>query len=327
MPTDKTTADGSPAYVWQDFVNGCDPTNPEDVFRATIEFTDGEPCVSWEPNLNRYGINRIYRILGKDELADESGDWRKYQSGDRFFKVSVAMPDGLSSSDEPGPVARERNLLCHLSFDDYGNDGLNVLKVDGGDDAIVRQTKNTVVTEGLGGITTVTDSSILAGLEPDDGAVYIPMKTPLALPIPSALLDREGHPYTIKMRVKFPGFGKYYSLLNMPASNDSDIMVFLTSATAPVITMKITNKGTGGGIVGSGGFTANQWEEVTLQFGTENTKVLLNGSPIFSYDVNLSTTFADCYDALGYFVISGDNDSDDNAMYWADVKVYDGIVD
>lgn len=66
---------------------------------------------------------------------------------------------------------------------------------------------------------------------------------------------------------------------------------------------------------------------MTLQFGAENTKVLLNGSPIFSYDVNLSTSCADCRDAGGYFVISGDNDSDDNAMYWADVKVYDGIVD
>ena len=48
---------------------------------------------------------------------------------------------------------------------------------------------------------------------------------------------------------------------------------------------------------------------------------------IFSHDVSLSTTFADCHDALGYFVISGDEAGDDNDMYWADVKVYDGIVD
>ena len=108
MPTGKRTADGSPAYVWQDYVNGSDPTNPEDVFRATIGLADGEPCVGWEPNLNSNGINRIYRILGKAELADGSGDWRRYRSGDRFFKVSVAMPDGVSSSDEPGPVALPR---------------------------------------------------------------------------------------------------------------------------------------------------------------------------------------------------------------------------
>ena len=327
MSTGKTAADGSTIHVWQDFVNGCDPTNPEDVFRATIEFRDGEPCVGWTPNLNSNGINRIYRILGKPGLADGAGDWRRFRPGDQFFKVWVAMPDGVSSSDEPGQVARERNLLCHLSFDDYGDDGLNVLKVDGGDDAIVRLTKNTVVTEGLGGITTVTDSSILAGLEPGDGAVSIPKGTHLALPIPSSLLDREGHPYTIKMKVKFPGFGKYYSLLNMPASNDSDVMVFLTRAGAPDITMKITDKGTGGGIVGTGGFTANQWEEVTLQFGEENTRVLLNGSQIFARVVQLSTSYANCLGAGGYFVVSGDNDSDDNAMYWADVKVYDGIVD
>lgn len=328
MSTGKTAADGSPAYVWQDFVNGCDPTNPEDVFRATIEFRDGEPCVGWTPNLNSNGINRIYRILGKPELSDESGDWRRFRPGDKFFKVWVAMPDGVSSSDEPGQVARERNLLCHLSFDDYGNGGLNVLKVEGGDDAVVRTTKESPV-EGLGVVETVTDSSVLAGLEPGDGAVFIPKGTHLALPIPSALLDRDGHPYTIKMKVKFPSFGKYYSLLNMPASNDSDAMVYLTSATDPAITMKITNKGAGGGIEGGRGFTANQWEEVTLQFGELSTKVFLNGKEIFSWGVALSTTYANCLGLGegGYFVISGDNDSDDNAMYWADVKVYDGIVD
>ena len=37
-------------------------------------------------------------------------------------------------------------------------------------------------------------NSILAGLEPGDGAVKIPKDTHLALPIPAALVDREGHP-------------------------------------------------------------------------------------------------------------------------------------
>ena len=129
------------------------------------------------------------------------------------------------------------------------------------------------------------------------------------------------------MKVKFPGFDKYYSLLNMPGDNTSDSMVFLSNSGTPVIQMKIINKGAGRAIGGSGGFTANQWEEVTFHFNEENTKVFLNGSQIFSHDVSLSTTFADCHDALGYFVISGDEAGDDNDMYWADVKVYDGIVD
>ena len=76
------------------------------------------------------------------------------------------------------------------SFDDVGNGGLNVLKVRGGEDAVVRTTPANVVT-GLGAVTVVTDPSILAGLEPGDGAVKIPLSTHIALPIPEALLDRE----------------------------------------------------------------------------------------------------------------------------------------
>ena len=331
MPTDKTTADGSPAYVWQDFVNGCDPTNPEDVFRALIEMVDGVPCVSWEPNLNTNETLRIYRILGKADLADPEEDWARVRPGHRFFKVAVEMPRGTAVSDEPGPVDVEGdwepNLQCHLSFDDSGNDGLNVLKVRGGDDAVVRTTQANVVA-GLGAIQVVTDSSILAGLEPGDGAVYIPKGTHLALPIPGKLLNREGHPYTIKMKVRFPGFGSWwYSLLNMPSSNDSDNLVYLHNSSTPYIQLKLTNKGSGKGFDGSGGFTANQWEELTFQFGESVTKVFLNGTEIFSKDVALSTTYADCFDAGGYFLLSADDDGDDTAMYWADVKVYDGIVD
>ena len=48
---------------------------------------------------------------------------------------------------------------------------------------------------------------------------------------------------------------------------------------------------------------------------------------LYSRDLNLAASYADCYDAGGCFVISGDNDDEDNEMYWADVKVYDGIVD
>ena len=99
----------------------------------------------------------------------------------------------------------------------------------------------------------MTDSSILAGLEPGDGAVKIPLSTHIALPIPAALLDREGHPYTLKMRVKFPSFGRYYAILNMPGTNDSDDMVFLTDSGNLVIALKIMNKsyGQADGVVGA----------------------------------------------------------------------------
>ncbi len=330
MPTGKAATDGSPMYVWQDYVNGCDPTNPEDVFRATIEMVDGVPYIGWEPNLNTIETLRVYRILGKTDLADAGEQWGRVRSGHRFFKVTVEMPNGSAVSDEPGPVdvggKWEPNLLCHLSFDDAGNGGLNVLKVRGGDDAVVRTTPANVVS-GLGSVTVVTDPGILAGLEPGDGAVKIPLSTHIALPIPTALQDREGHPYTLKMKVKFPSFGRYYAILNMPGSNDSDDMVFLTDSGNPVIALKIMDKSYGQADGGKGGFAVNTWEELTFQFGETNTRILLNGNEIYSRNLKLADSYADCYDAGGCFVISGDPDDEDSEMYWADVKVYDGIVD
>ena len=548
-PTGKTAADGTPMSVWQDYVAGTDPTSPDDVFRAQIEFADGKICIGWTPDLNSNGVERIYTVSGRTALGAD--DWEApARPWHRFFKVAVAMPTGAAGEKsavagegfmpeekprggvqlwENGPywaecnvgatkpeeygyyfwwgdtvgykrnasadgwvsVANgtsflfssencptdnktkvrlqsagyidltgnlvaahdaatahlgapwrmptdaefsalvsnctttwittngvygrlvtgkgayatksiflpaagyglesglyvpgsdgwgffwssgpdsfspydawylhfnssdfslfigssiyrycgqsvrpvrgpddiggdwEPNLLCHLSFDDAGNDGLNVLKVRGGEDAIVR-TNPAVVVSGLGAVTVVTDSSILAGLEPGDGAVYIPKKTHLALPIPRQLLDREGHPYTIKMKVRFPGFGPWYSLLNMPASNDSDNMVYLYNSANTYIRMKLLDKAYNHGINGSGGFTANVWETLVIQFGETCTKAFLNGTQIFSYDASLAASFADCFDAGGYFLLSADDDGDDTAMYWADVKVYDGIVD
>ena len=91
-------------YVWQDFVTGCDPTNPEDIFWVTIEMVDGVPHISWEPSLNRDGVERIYRILGKDDLADPSEEWSPVRPGHLFFKVTVDMPSGSAVTDVPGPV-------------------------------------------------------------------------------------------------------------------------------------------------------------------------------------------------------------------------------
>ena len=209
-----------------------------------------------------------------------------------------------------------------------------MLKVTGGGDAIVRTTPTNVVS-GLGAVTLVTDSKILDGLEPGDGAVCIPRGPHLALPIPSALLDREGHPYTIKMtfnyRWDFPSVSASYpqwnALLNMPDSNDTDALVYLDASDPDRIQMKLEDKRSGKGINGEVGFKRGRWETLVIQFGETYTRAYLNGAQVFGAAVNLADSYADCYDAGGYFVIAGDNDGDDNACYWADVKVYDGIVD
>ena len=113
----------------------------------------------------------------------------------------------------------------------------------------------------------------------------------------------------------------------MPASNDTDALVYLNAVNPDYIQMKLTNKGSGKAISGSGGFKRGRWETLVIQFGETFTRAFLNGAQVFDAAVNLADSYADCYDAGGNFVIAGDNDGDDNACYWADVKVYEGVVD
>lgn len=74
--TGKRDGSGNPMFVWQDFVAGTDPTDPDDVFTASITFdtTTGEPVVSWSPELSSTeAAKRSYTIYGKVRLTDP--DW------------------------------------------------------------------------------------------------------------------------------------------------------------------------------------------------------------------------------------------------------------
>ena len=92
-PSGKRAADGSPMYVWQDYVAGTDPTDLNDVFKATISYVDGEPLVSWTPELPpEQAALRKYTIYGKAKLSD--ADWSVINgnaSAYNFFKVTVEM--------------------------------------------------------------------------------------------------------------------------------------------------------------------------------------------------------------------------------------------
>ena len=78
--------------VWQDYVAGTDPTNAASVFSAGIEMVGGVPQVTWLPNLNTNGIERIYTIWGKTNLTDGT-DWEcPTNAAHRFFKMTVEMP-------------------------------------------------------------------------------------------------------------------------------------------------------------------------------------------------------------------------------------------
>ena len=93
-PTGKKDAAGNALQVWQDYVAGTDPTDVNDVFRATIDMSGGTPVVSWTPVLPAAETaKRTYTILGRKSLL--SGDWTPVPSGQEanynFFKVRVAM--------------------------------------------------------------------------------------------------------------------------------------------------------------------------------------------------------------------------------------------
>ena len=89
----KTWPDGSPCYVWQDFVAGTFPTN-NDVFSASIRMDGTTPIIEWNPDTPELRATRVYRTFGKKTLLD--ANWTditdKDQSEYHFFKVSVEMP-------------------------------------------------------------------------------------------------------------------------------------------------------------------------------------------------------------------------------------------
>ena len=89
--TGKRDGNGKALQVWQDYVAGTDPTNAASVFAARIEMIGDIPQITWSPDLNTNGVERIYTIWGKADLKDSV--WHSpTNSSDRFFKVSVDMP-------------------------------------------------------------------------------------------------------------------------------------------------------------------------------------------------------------------------------------------
>lgn len=89
----KTWPNGSPCYVWQDFVAGTSPTN-DTVFTATIHMNGNTPVITWEPDTSELRATRVYRTYGKKTLMDAS--WTDITDKDmseyHFFKVTVDLP-------------------------------------------------------------------------------------------------------------------------------------------------------------------------------------------------------------------------------------------
>ena len=95
-PTGKRDGAGNAMLVWQDFVAGTDPTDDNDVFKASITFDgQGRPVIGWTPEFVNpsEAAKRRYRKYGKVRLQDQ--DWTEFADGEEsnfnFFKVTVEM--------------------------------------------------------------------------------------------------------------------------------------------------------------------------------------------------------------------------------------------
>lgn len=93
-PTGKRDGSGSEMLVWQDYVAGTDPTNPDDKFVASVTMVGDHPVVSWSPELSaEESAKRVYKTYGKAKLQDV--EWEEVSPGCEadynFFKVTVEM--------------------------------------------------------------------------------------------------------------------------------------------------------------------------------------------------------------------------------------------
>lgn len=66
---------------------GLSPTNAAARFEARVEFENGEPVVTWSPDL---GVARDYVVEGKETLGD---GWGPTNAASRFFQVKVSLPE------------------------------------------------------------------------------------------------------------------------------------------------------------------------------------------------------------------------------------------
>ena len=77
----------------QEYIAGTDPTDPDSKLTANIEIVDGNPVVTYTPDLLS---ERKYIKLGKVNLSDPNEGWVEVKDGEEgnynFFKVVVDLP-------------------------------------------------------------------------------------------------------------------------------------------------------------------------------------------------------------------------------------------
>ena len=171
----------------------------------------------------------------------------------------------------------------------------------------------------------VTDTNILAGIPVGVPVAEIPKGFALPVPIPPALQDAPGHPYTLAMKIKTRVENGWVCLLNMPDSNDTDAMIFLDKTTRQVCIKQFDKSRRSA--VSDRGVELDRWTVLTFVFGQNFTEIFLDGDPVFwENGGSLAGSYADCYSAGSEFLVGADNNGDDNPFYIADIRIYDGAV-
>ncbi len=84
-----TAANGENA-VWECYVAGLDPTNPDSRLLATIRMEGDTPVVGYLPPRPEHTPAEWYHVVGKADLADE--EWEELADGQRFFMVKIVIP-------------------------------------------------------------------------------------------------------------------------------------------------------------------------------------------------------------------------------------------
>ena len=158
-----------------------------------------------------------------------------------------------------------------------------------------------------------------------DGAVEIPKDWHIALPVPDKLAKEPGHPYSIEMRFRLSALNDWQPLLNMPADNASDALVYVNKGDSR-LAIKQHNKAGGSAVYGESGFVVGKDHTLVLNFGANKTTAFLDGKQVFTRECTLAGSYADCSKAGGYFLIRGDEDGEGGTVTFYEVKVYDGAV-
>ena len=86
--------------IWESYVAGLDPENPDSRLTVKIAMIGGKPVVTWEPALNgknadgtcvREGV-RLYQLKGSTNLKDWSPVPDGREGEFNFFRVGVSQP-------------------------------------------------------------------------------------------------------------------------------------------------------------------------------------------------------------------------------------------